>query len=351
MSRYIKTSKNPKEEQYQVVQNTTFGKLILTHYSEKPCILLLQNNRLLAVRMISKEPSKLGGIYIGRIRDVAVNINAYFVEINKGEICFLPKSKAKSPYLTNRAFDGRLLQGDEIIVQVTTEALKTKQPTVTANINAEIVTDVFLQNALHKTCFSCLQEPPSPWIHGIRELVSEEEYSEIITDDCDVYRDLMNHPYITSLNKTFRYYDNEDFSLKMLYSLTTKFSIALEKCIWLKSGAYIMIEPTEAMTVIDVNSGKYESKKGKNDYYLQINKEAAQEIALQLRLRNISGMIMVDFINMHSREKEEELILYMQQLTKKDRVPTTVIDITPLGIMEITRKKDYKPLWEQMRGN
>ena len=114
-----------------------------------------------------------------------------------------------------------------------------------------------------------------------------------------------------------------------------------------------MIEPTEALTVIDVNTGKYEAKKSagnkaSEETYEKINREAAEEIALQLRLRNLSGMILVDFINMASKEKEDALLDLMRTLVRRDKMKTRVVDITPLGLMEITRKKQNKPLREQV---
>ena len=109
-----------------------------------------------------------------------------------------------------------------------------------------------------------------------------------------------------------------------------------------------MIEPTEALTVIDVNTGKYEASKGKDseETFFSINMEAAQEIALQLRLRNVSGIIIVDFINLESEEKKKKLLEYLKQLLEKDAVRTTVIDMTPLGLVEITRKRVNRPLRE-----
>ena len=110
-----------------------------------------------------------------------------------------------------------------------------------------------------------------------------------------------------------------------------------------------MIEQTEALTAIDVNTGKYETKKNQEETYLKINLEAAQAIAIALRARNLSGMILVDFINMKKKEHTEQLIEYMRSLLKKDPIPAQVVDITGLGLMEITRKKKSKSFAEQMK--
>ena len=134
-------------------------------------------------------------------------------------------------------------------------------------------------------------------------------------------------------------------SLSKLYSIETHLEEALSKKVWLPCGGYLIIEPTEAMVVIDVNSGKTDPRDKKNtDYFLKVNLEAAKEIARQLRLRNYSGMIMVDFINMENKYHKEKLIKDFDLFLKEDRIPTRLIDMTALGIVEITRKKISKPL-------
>ena len=100
--------------------------------------------------------------------------------------------------------------------------------------------------------------------------------------------------------------------------------------------------------MIDVNSGKIQKKNSKDDIYYEINKEAAREIALQLKLRNLSGIIIIDFISQNSKEQNEKLLSYLTELVRKDSVKTNVIDMTPLGLVEVTRKKIQKSLKEQL---
>ena len=114
----------------------------------------------------------------------------------------------------------------------------------------------------------------------------------------------------------------------------------------MKSGGYLVIQPTEALTVIDVNTGKYQGRKKQQDTFLKINKEAAAEAARQLRLRNISGIIIVDFINMKSKESVSELMRVLDRELKKDPVPAVLVDMTRLSLVEITRKKREKPLYQ-----
>lgn len=99
--------------------------------------------------------------------------------------------------------------------------------------------------------------------------------------------------------------------------------------------------------MIDVNSGKNISKKSNAEYIYQINLEAAAEIIRQIRLRNLTGMILVDFINMDDAQKEDALLQELRSLAKEDRIQTNIIDITALGLVEITRKKTTKSLAEQ----
>ena len=110
-----------------------------------------------------------------------------------------------------------------------------------------------------------------------------------------------------------------------------------------------MIEPTEALTVIDVNTGKaIEGKRKKETTFFKINCEAAVEAARQLRVRGISGIILIDFIDMQEKEHRRQLMSLMKEELNKDKVRTSLIDITKLGLVEITRMKKYKPLREMM---
>ena len=110
-----------------------------------------------------------------------------------------------------------------------------------------------------------------------------------------------------------------------------------------------MIESTEACTVIDVNTGKFDGKnKDKQKTFLKIDLEAAKEVANQIRLRNLSGIILVDFIDLEKEEDRTHLMQEFHKYLKKDSVPTTLVDLTKLQIAELTRKKVKKPLHEQI---
>ena len=422
MSRAIFTRPDRSEE--VKLRSTQHGKLLLTKWQEKPLALLIRENRLLQVAVPDEHASKVGAIYLGKVKKVQKNIDACFVEIADKELVYLPFSKCKHPFLTNRSFDGRILEGDELLVQIERDALKTKQAAATTVITvtgrfavfntgsertgisakltdeererlrsfllnhnltdsrlhwpipgipgfppygavirteASVVDEAILlqeirglleqftglfTKALHSTCFTCLSSAKSPW-ESCLEQIPTLEYEEAVTDVVSLHEDLA--AYFANREIPFRLYEDEAYPLSKLYGLDSKMENALSRRIWLKSGAYLIMDITEALTVFDVNSGKYELKKASAEAFYQINLEAAREIALQIRLRNLSGIILVDFINMEDTSYEEKLLEYMKQLIRKDKITTNVIDITPLGLMEITRKKVNKTLAEQFR--
>lgn len=432
MSRFISA---PNKTSLTSMQTDTkqCDKLLFTSYQGKHAALLIQNDRLKAARFFPKEQSKIGAIYICKVKNAISNLNAYFVEIggNNREICFLSQKDAAYPFLLNRPYDGRILEGDEFPVQVVRDAQKTKQASVTtlislsnehfafsvgksqtgysnkfsdkekkmmrqliqeqkwtvpeiylpfknktgehqllsmglvvrtlaAQASSDVLENAFtsltttwkslFQAAIHRTCFSCIKESRPFWQEVLTDLVASHEYQEILTDNSVLYQNILQSGVLAA-NKTLRLYDeiqNAQLSLSKLYALSSKIEDALKPRVWLKSGGYLIIEPTEALTVIDVNSGKYEAKKDSSEAFYLINREAAEEIALQLRLRNLSGIIIVDFINMKSSEQQEALLSYLRELVQKDKLKTSIVDMTPLGLVEITRKKEYKPLWEQI---
>ena len=154
--------------------------------------------------------------------------------------------------------------------------------------------------------------------------------------------------YDTDKLSGLRLYRDTTLSLSRLYSLDTMMEQACQKRVWLKSGGYLIIEQTEAMVVIDVNTGKYSGKKNLTDTIRMINLEAAKELCHQLRLRNLSGIIMVDFIDMKAEEDKRLLMDTLRTCVLSDPVKTTVVDMTGLNLVEMTRKKEKKPLWEQI---
>lgn len=124
---------------------------------------------------------------------------------------------------------------------------------------------------------------------------------------------------------------------------------ALHRKVWLRSGGYLVFDRTEAATVIDVNTGKYVGKTDQPSTILRTNLEAAEEVARQIRLRDIGGIILVDFIDMESEKHRRRVVAALQEAIKADRTKTHVIDLTGLGLVELTRKRVYQNLDEIMR--
>jgi ribonuclease G len=124
---------------------------------------------------------------------------------------------------------------------------------------------------------------------------------------------------------------------------------ALERKVWMKNGAYIIIDETEALTVIDVNTGKFVGDTDLQQTILEVNIEAAKEIARQLRLRDVSGIIVIDFIDMEIEQNRQKVLEALQEALAKDRTKSNVLGITSLGLVEMTRKKMRRGLSTIMR--
>lgn len=132
------------------------------------------------------------------------------------------------------------------------------------------------------------------------------------------------------------------------YYVEAQAKAAFDKHVWLKSGGFLIIEQTEACVVIDVNTGKYTGKADLEKTILKTNLEAAEEIAHQLRLRNLNGMIIVDFIDMKSEKNRQEVQRKLEEAVSKDSMQTIVVGMTELGLMQLTRKKKRASLMHLM---
>lgn len=384
----------------------TNANIVITEYKNRICALGFKQNQLEELHVDTQE-SLLNSIYIAKVKNISKNINAAFVELYDGQMAFLPLDDVIGcPFIATA--DGRLREGDEIPVQVIKEAVKTKDPVVTTKLSISGAYCVVsldkrkgefqfskklsstkkeaIHNALRdfifpedyaivirtgaeqlndyqvlkdeltalvskmddivlktktRTCFSCIYEGIPSYIEYLHH-IANTDYEEIVTDIQAVYEALQAS---YKGNMPIRFY-NDSFPLSKLYSIETKMEELFAKKVHLKSGANLIIEYTEAMIVIDVNTAKNITKKDKDTHIYKINLEAAQEIARQLRLRNLSGIIIVDFINMENEEYQTELIREFKRLLKHDPVPCNFIDITSLGLVEITRKKMQKPIYE-----
>ena len=189
--------------------------------------------------------------------------------------------------------------------------------------------------------YDALQESSRGWMEDENDYEPFVKY--ILGIITAAYREFFDRAQVVE-EKKVQLYRDDAVSLSTLYHLRGNMQELLSSKVWLDSGANIIIESLETLTVIDVNSGKNRSRR--EEALFAINVEAAKEIARQLRLRNISGMILVDFINLKKKEQQQKLISVIREELQKDSVPANFIDITRLGLVELTRKKVYKSLRE-----
>ena len=361
---------------------------------------------------IEEERSLIGNIYVGKVKNIVKNIDAAFVEIKKGVLCFLPLSEAEDAIFTHPKTSEKLQVGDELLVQVLKDGIKTKAPVVSVNLNFtgryfvfttrrkdeigvsnkldtedrkrlheyaekkeadfgliirtnaknasedeldaefEHLKEVYhkvVTNGVHRTAFTLLMQDEAPYIKQLRN-IRQEELEEIIIDDQEIYeqaKEFLESYQPADLDK-LRFYQDNSYSLWKLYGLESVLDDAVRSRVWLKSGGYLVIEPTEALTVIDVNTGKYDGNKNAGATFVKINQEAAVEAVKQLRLRNISGIIIIDFIDMKNEEDKQAVLSTLTNELKKDPIKATFVDMTKLNLAEVTRKKVKKSLKEQL---
>lgn len=242
-----------------------------------------------------------------------------------------------------------------IIVRSNAASLTDIEPAVKEAKDLIQSLSLLIHNAIYQKAPVCLYEALPEYINIINDMPLSE-LGQVITDDSEIFGQISQRCSYISDNpdSCIRLYSDEMLPLYNLYDVRKEIEKALSRKIWLKSGGYIIIDYTEAMTVINVNSGKYVTKKHdaqakENAFYL-VNSQAATEIARQLRLRNISGMVIVDFINMENPEHIQGILKILKDEFKKDSVTTSVVDITKLGLVEITRKRAGAMLKECLNG-
>ena len=393
------------------------SKLIITDlicHEKKIRTAALEDQARISQLNFSETASKgiLGNIYVGKVQNIVKNIHAAFIEIADGIMCYYSLDDKAEPVFTNPKKDSVMKIGDEVIVQVSKEGMKTKLPSVSSNLNftgrylvltsqrkelgfsgklnkeekkrireflegempenagiivrtnarnakkEEILEELknlqtryetLLKKGHSRVCFSLLEEHMPDYLQTLQNVYAQT-LDEIVTDDPEVFQAVQN--YLNCYGEyeiPLRFYEDKLLPLSKLYSLESVLERSLQERVWLKSGGFLVIQPTEAFVCIDVNTGKFSGKKEIQETFRKINLEAAKEIAWQLRLRNLSGIILIDFINMENQEDKKELLHTLQAYLNQDPIKGTVVDITPLNIVEVTRKKVRKPLLEEWK--
>ena len=385
-----------------------------------PCTVaaLSEEERIVEIRLESnQEKSILGNIYTGQVENIATNIQAAFVQIEPGKRCYYSLAEAqRAVFSAERKGNGPLRPGDELLVQVSRDAMKGKLPALTSNLNftgrylvlttgdkkfglssklaledrhrlsgwlkeeaerpdkefgiivrtnaadaskEEILKELeWLKGRYHKavvqgrnrTCFSLVLETEPFYVAAVRDAYGRD-LDEIITDVPEIREMILGYLEEISpeLKEKLRFYQDKLLPLYKLYRVETALDAIQKEKVWLNSGGFLVIQQTEAFVSIDVNSGKYTGKKKMEETFRKINLEAAAEIGRQLRLRNLSGIILIDFINMENPDHRDELFHVLQKLLRKDPIKSRAIDITPLHILEMTRKKVRRPVIEDIR--
>lgn len=178
----------------------------------------------------------------------------------------------------------------------------------------------------------------------VRDLFTPD-VERFVVDNREVYERTLELLSLMSpeLQSRVEYFD-PDQDLLLTYGLEADVEKAFRRKVWLKCGGYIVIDQTEALTAIDVNTGKFVGNTSLNETVLTTNLEAVKEIARQLRLRNIGGIIVVDFIDMEDAEAKKQVVTALEEQLKRDKVKAIVCGLTKLGLVEITRKKERRSL-------
>ena len=376
-----------------------------------------------------------GDIVTARVEKVASNLQAAFIVTLNRQRLYLAFEDLSGAFYTRKGTGGQIQAGDELIVQITREAIKGKLPSAscTLSLRGEYVIlscrrsddesispddtvrtgisrkmnisrrafwkdaagrmlrdlllneeqepspaargrDTVIWNILVRTnaeeadprrvrsemahafrvlkqvlakapfitCPSLLYRPGERYLERILDLPASR-IERIISDDpqidaaCRKFLD----DHAPDLSDKLTLYHDPLLSLDCLYSLQSRIREAVSRTVFLSSGAFLVIEQTEAMVVIDVNTGKMDIRKRetKEDLLLKANLEAADEIMRQLRLRSLSGMIVIDFINMKTDQYNQKLMDRLRTLALQDPVAVSVIDMTGLGLVEMTRQK------------
>lgn len=181
-------------------------------------------------------------------------------------------------------------------------------------------------------------------LRAVRDLLIHEA-EKLIIDSRSGYESILSFldPFMPSLKSSVELYEGSE-PIFDVYNLEGDISRALKKKVWLKSGGYIVIEHTEALVAIDVNTGRYVGKYNLEETILKTNLEALREIAYQIRLRDIGGIIVIDFIDMEKQPNQEKVFNALQEVLKKDRSKTNILPISEMGLIQMTRKRIKKPL-------
>ncbi len=172
-----------------------------------------------------------------------------------------------------------------------------------------------------------------------------DQIEKILVDSRDHYEEIVSFmdTFLARRRDAVELWEDEE-PLFEAYGIDMEINRALDRKVWLKSGGYIVIDQTEALTAIDVNTGKYVGRRNFEDTILKTNLEAVKEIVYQLRLRNIGGLIIIDFIDMNREQNRERVTQTLEEALKRDKAKSSILKISELGLVEMTRKRTRENL-------
>ena len=181
-------------------------------------------------------------------------------------------------------------------------------------------------------------------LRAVRDLLIQEA-EKLVIDSKKDYESVLGFldTFNPALKDSVELYEGSE-PIFDAFNLEGDISRALKKKVWLKSGGYIVIEHTEALVAIDVNTGRYVGKHNLEETILKTNLEAVKEIAYQIRLRDIGGIIIIDFIDMEKKSNQEKVFSALNEAFTKDRSKTHILPISDMGLIQMTRKRTRKPL-------
>ncbi len=372
-------------------------------------IALVENGEPLEIYYAGKrEESLVGNVYAGRIENVIPTLQAAFVDIGTGKNAYLYYGKERAVSDEEKK---KPKGGSTVLVQVEKDAAGTKGAVLTENISFagkflvllpeeageirisrkitqdeereriyRIIAEMLpsfcgvivrtngegqgrqayekeLQSLLEKwdkVQKASYQKPPAliwqentPVLQAARDFYSKDVDSFVVNDKAAYEMLLATGDFNGEEQPVLEWYQ-EKTPLFSAFYVESKLEKALEQKVWLKSGGFLVIEETEACVVIDVNTGKMNGKGDLEKTIKKTNLEAAEEVAKQLRLRNLSGIIIVDFVDMVHEADRNLVTKTLEKAVAKDRMKTVVVGMTELGLMQITRKKTRPSLLRQV---
>ena len=321
------------------------SELIVNKDDEKIDVCVLENNLIVEIYSYKQgEESILGNIYRGEVKDVVDGMQAAFIDIGLEKNAFIPIKDAipktdvtkESQSIAFKISDV-LHVGQKILVQVRKVPTSLKGARVSTHITIPGNYIVLMPNTDIITISQKVErnEEKDRLVEMLKRNIPEGYGAIVRTDAVGINEEEIKQVGLKS-KESIQFVDSKNIIQDQ--GFMSSYESAFKRKIWLKCGGYIVIDKTEALTAIDVNSGKYVGNKNLEQTALIVNKEAAAEIMHQIRLRDVGGIIVVDYIDLLNKENQSQIIKIMQNEAKKDRSKIDIKGYTELNLVELTRK-------------